>query len=108
MKNINIRTIKTARTEKEINIAAKKGFRPLLKPVEPSNNIKIKYAVMQDSKTGEIHVINDYRAINTSNNNLHVAIDFRFYYPYHFDLPFAAYLIPNDIKVNEQVYIEDL
>lgn len=108
MNNISLRTIKTARTEKEMNIAAKKGFRPLLKPVEPSKDIKVKYAVLQNSKTGEVQVINDFRAAQMGDKNFKVAIDFTFYYPYHFELPFAAYLIPNDIKLDEQVYIEDL
>ncbi len=30
------------------------------------------------------------------------------YYPYHFESPFAAYLIPKDIAVGERVFIEDL
>ena len=27
-------------------------------------------------------------------------IDYSFYYPYHFDSPFAAYLIPKDLQKN--------
>lgn len=30
------------------------------------------------------------------------------YYPYNFPNPFAAYLVPPDIAVGEQVWLEDL
>ena len=35
-------------------------------------------------------------------------IDWTYYYPYTFNSPFAAYLIPKDIKTGERVFIEDL
>jgi len=35
-------------------------------------------------------------------------VDWTHYYPYKFESPFAAYLIPSDIKRGEMVFIEDL
>ena len=105
--NNNLRIIETARSEEAINEATKKGFRPLVKPVVPSNEIGIKYAVLQNQTTGEIEVINDYRA-DKEDDNIVKVIDFQFYYPYHFKLPYAAYLIPKDLKVGEQVWLSDL
>ncbi len=31
-----------------------------------------------------------------------------YYYPYQFPSPFAAYLIPSDLKVGERVILDDL
>lgn len=106
------RIIKTARKEKEINKAAKNGFWPLIKKVTKSPKIQTKYCVTQDQKTGEIQVHRDFRGSfefgGQESNNDKVVIDWTFYYPYHFKLPFAAYLIPKDIKVGEHVILEDL
>ena len=63
--NINgLRVIKTARDEESINEAARNGFFPLVKKVIPSPEIRSKYSVLQNRKTGEIKVIGDYRAIS--------------------------------------------
>jgi hypothetical protein len=104
-----LRVIKTARDADSINKAAKSGFKPLIKKVEPSDNIRSKYAVVQNKKTGEIAIAGDYRADYAGDNNdFETVIDWTFYYPYSFKSPFAAYLIPKDIKVGERVFIEDL
>lgn len=100
----NLRVIKTARNEKDINEAAKQGFWPLVKKVIPSDKIKSKYAVSQNMNTGEIEVCGDYRSGCEDSD----VIGWTFYYPYHFESPYAAYLIPKDIKIGEKVFIEDL
>lgn len=102
-----LRVIKTARDEASINDAARRGFRPLVKPVEPSSLIRSKYAVIQNRVTGAIQVIGDYRCLGTAGDE-EVVIDFTFYYPHLFPSPFAAYLIPRDLQVGERVYLEDL
>ncbi len=113
MSNINnpsdLRVIRTARSKEAINQAAKEGFWPLVKPVIPSPEIKTKYAVIQHSETGEIEVSADFRFDSMSfGEKGNKVIDFTFYYPYHFENPFAAYLIPKDLKVGEKVFLEDL
>jgi hypothetical protein len=106
----NLRIIKTARDEDSINKAAKKGFKPLIKMVEPLAEIRSKYSVVQNKLTGEIKVVCDYRESfdDNENNQFETVIDWTFYYPHNFNSPFAAYLIPKDIKVGERVFIEDL
>ena len=106
----NIRIVKTARDKKSINEAASKGLQPLLKKVVPSSEIRSKYAVMQNKKTGEIMVIGDYRIFHDleGNPDLVTVIDWTEYYPHNFASPFAAYLIPKDIQIGERVFIEDL
>ena len=128
----NLRVINTARSEEAINKAVADGYWPLIKPVVPSPEIKIKYAVLQDKVTGKITVIHDYRDDNyaldikpISSLNAFGEIDdttsvadkelpndtvipFTFYYPHHFESPFAAYLIPSDIVIGENVILSDL
>ena len=105
-----LRVIKTARDKDKINLAAKSGYRPIIKKVEPSDKIRTKYSVVQNKKTGEIEIFGDYRMRSFSNNNndFEIVIDWTFYYPYSFESPFAAYLIPKDIEIGERVFIEDL
>jgi hypothetical protein len=98
--------IKTARSEEAINLAAKQGFYPLVKRVVQSDDIKSKFAIVQHEKSGEIKVLGDYR--DTDYEGYKLVIDFTWYYPYHFKSPFAAYLIPKDLKKGERVFLEDL
>lgn len=102
-----LRVIKTARDKEAINRAANQGYYPLIKKVECSDEIKSKYAVLQNKETGEIKVIGDYRS-RYDGDGYEVVIGFTFYYPHHFESPFAAYLIPEDLKAGERVYLEDL
>ena len=107
----NLRSIGTARDEQAINRAAKKGFFPLLKKVEPSDTLRTKFSVKQNKKTGQITVVSDYRDRGYSRSNeggFETVIPFTFYYPYTFASPFAAYLLPKDLKVGEKVWLLDL
>jgi len=105
-----LRVIKTARDKNSINKAAKNGLKPLIKKVEPSDEIRSKYSLIQNKKTGEIEIICDYRMGFHSNDNeeFETVIDWTDYYPHRFKSPFAAYLIPKDIIIGERVFIEDL
>lgn len=104
-----LRVIKTARDEESINEAARNGFKPLIKKIIPSDEIRTKYAVFQNKKTGEIQVVGDYRGEGLFRDGDYAkVIDWTFYYPYSFTSPFAAYLIPQDIQVGERVFLEDL
>ena len=98
------RVIKTARTVEDINSAARLGLRPLVKPVKPSRDIHGMVAVFQDPETGEIQLSGDSRGGGRGE----MVIDYTLYYPYHFPNPFAAYLIPRDLAVGEEVWLEDL
>ena len=108
LNRVGIRTIQTARDEESINLAAKNGFFPLMKKVAPDKRIRSKYAIFQNKETGEIRVSGDYRSYDYEDKKFKPVIDFTFYYPHHFPSPFAAYLIPNDLRIGERVFIEDL
>jgi hypothetical protein len=105
-----LRVIKTGRDKDSINKAAKSGLNPLIKKVEPSDEIRSKFSVVQNKKTGEIEIVGDYRRGFHSDDRgeFVTVIDWSFYYPHNFKSPFAAYLIPKDIVVGERVYVEDL
>ena len=103
----NLRIIKTARDKDAINQAAKAGYFPLVKILEPSEQIRSKFAVLQNIKTGEILVPNDFRCSSGGKDYTKI-IDFTPYYPYSFSSPYAAYLIPKDITAGEHVFLEDL
>jgi hypothetical protein len=100
----NRRVIKTGRTVEEINAAARKGLCPLVKPVKPSSDIHRMVAVFQHPETGEIELSGDVRRRGQGEK----VIDYTLYYPYHFPNPFAAYLLPCDLAVGEEVWLEDL
>lgn len=102
----NLRVIKTARSESAINTAADEGYMPLVKVVKASDEIKSKFAVLQNKTTGKIEVSGDYRFAHKEGYEM--VVDFTWYYPHNFESPFAAYLIPKDIMVGEKVFIEDL
>jgi len=105
-----LRIIKTGRDRDIINNAARNGFKPLIKKVRPSDEIRSKYSVIQNKKTGEIKIIGDLRFdyLTDDSGDFVTVIDWTYYYPHNFKSPFAAYLIPNDIIVGEMVFVEDL
>ena len=109
--NINdLIIIKTARNKDSINEAAKAGYKLIIKKVEPSSQIRSKYSVVQNINTGEIEVLGDLRIRLDYDNdpNFETIIDWTLYYPYNFESPFAAYLIPPDLEKGEIVLVEDL
>ena len=99
------RTIKTARTSDEINKAAKKGYRPLIKEVVQSEKIRSKTIIFQNKTTGEIMIAGDFRIEPREGYEWLMRI---WSYPYRFDSPYAAYLIPKDLKIGEKVFLEDI
>jgi hypothetical protein len=104
-----MRTIKTARNLDEINQGVRDGFTPLIKKVEPSDKIRVKYALYKNLITDEFKEINDFRSESSFDRILHeVIINWDSYYPYKFESPYAAYLIFKDIKEGEKVIVEDV
>ena len=97
--------IKTARDLEAINQAVKEGFIPIFRKVEPDPKIRTKYAVYRNTNTGEYVQKGDFRWIGSE---FETVIDFTYYYPYHFESPFAAYLVPKDLASGTRVLLEDL
>jgi hypothetical protein len=97
--------IQTARSKEAINHAAKEGFRPLVKPVIPSKDIHSMVMVYQDEVTGEIETCGDLRGRPQGKKEV---IPPTFYYPYHFECPYAAYLLPPELAVGTKVWLDDV
>ncbi len=106
----NLRVIKTARTEKEINDAVKEGYFPLLKKVERDKKIYTRLSVYQNRNTGEVVTFSDLRFLYWNKEILKDCNEVftLHYYPYNFPNPYAAYLIPKDIVEGEKVYLDDI
>ena len=101
--NQNLRTIKTARSVAAINQGVKEGFFPLITEVGDLSLFKSKCLFSQNKITGEVsNVMSDFRS---SGHFLSAEEDgYRFFnlkkpkYKYDYELPFAAYLLPKDLK----------
>lgn len=102
----NLRVIKTARTLDSINAGAEAGFRPLVQPVEPSEDIHHFIGVFQHKETGAIKVSGDCRG--RFGEDYKCVIPYHFYYPYKYPAPYAAYLLPPDLVEGERVWLEDV
>jgi hypothetical protein len=100
--------IRTARTLEEIEEGRSQGFFPLIKRIEPHPEIQRKFAVIQDLQTGAVRMVSDYRSSSIMASQEELILDFDFYYPYQWPLPFAAYLLPRDLPKGEKVWLEDL
>jgi hypothetical protein len=111
--NQNLRTIKTARSVAAINQGVKEGFFPLITEVGDLSLFKSKCLFSQNKITGEVsNVTSDFRS---SGHFLSDEEDgYRFFnikkpkYKYDYELPFAAYLLPKDLKKGEKVFLEDV
>jgi hypothetical protein len=97
--------IKTARDLDAINQAVKEGFIPIFQKVEPDPKIRTKYAVFRNRNTGEYVRMGDFRYIGPE---FETVIGFTYYYPYQFESPFAAYLVPKDLAPGTRVLLEDV
>jgi hypothetical protein len=102
----NLRVVKTARTEKAINSAAKEGFRPLVKAVKPDPEIGNTLTVYQHRESGEIKVVGDCRY--HPEEGYERVLPYIHYYTYHFPQPYAAYLVPPDLEEGEHVWLDDI
>jgi hypothetical protein len=104
------RRIRTVRTPEEINAAAERGLWPLIVEIKPNPEIRSKIGVLQNPQTGEISLRSDYRSyfLDKGTEAWEMVLPFTWYYPYCWEHPFAAYLIPPDIKIGERVIIEDV
>lgn len=110
--NINgLRIIKTARNfyETDINSLIDSGYITLIKKLEPLPDLFIETYIFQHKQTKKIKILGeDRRGWYRFDESEHKLLEKIIYYPYEFENPYAAYLIPPDIQLNEKVFISDL
>ena len=105
----DLRVISTIRGETAINAAKEMGLKLLELRAEVSDQFKVKYKKLQHRKTGEIITIGDFRDDNLYRNlGYKTLVDWTSKNPSKFFSPYAAYVIPKDIKKGECVLINDV
>ena len=105
-KSDNLRVIKTIRGETSIKAAKAMGLKLLELRAEVSDEFKVKYKKLQHRKTGEIITIGDFRAGNGP--EWKTLVNWTSENPSKFFSPYAAYVIPKDLKKGECVLINDV
>jgi len=104
-----LRVISTIRGETAINAAKEMGLKLIELRAEVSDEFKVKYKKLQHRKTGEIITIGDFREDNFySNLGYKTLVDWTSKNPSKFFSPYAAYVIPRDLKKGECVLINDV
>lgn len=97
-----IRIIHSARTIELMNRAVEDGFNLLLKPIVQNEDIWTKMEVTLDDD-GFVEINSDFRAMTHDSESLYFH-----YNEYRSPLPFAAYLVPGDLRAKERVFLIDL
>ncbi len=101
-----LRLIRTIRGERAIKAAKDMGLKLLELKAEVSDEFKVKYKKLQHRKTGEIITIGDFRADGGS--EWKTLVNWTSRNPSKFFSPYAAYVIPKDLKKGECVLINDV
>ena len=101
-----LRVIRTIRGETAIKAAKDMGLKLLELRAEVSDEFKVKYKKLQHRKTGEIITIGDFRAGNGP--EWKTLVNWTSENPSKFFSPYAAYVIPKDLKKGERVLINDV
>ena len=101
-----LRIIRTIRGETTINAAKEMGLKLIELRAEVSDEFKVKYKKLQHRKTGEIITIGDFRADHGW--EWKTLVNWTYRNPSKFFSPFAAYIVPKDLKSSERVLINDV
>ena len=101
-----IRVIRTIRGETAINAAKDMGLKLIELRAEVSDEFKVKYKKLQHRKTGKIITIGDFRG--PDGWEWKTLVDWTYRNPSKFFSPFAAYIVPKDLKSGERVLINDV
>lgn len=102
----DLRVIKIAWTEDEMNEALDNDFDLHFIDYHQNPQVNRKLLVVKENDTGRIRCCSDFRVLMKGDHTL-----IKTYYgnfPLKTTLPFAAYILPKDIKKNEYVVIEDV
>jgi hypothetical protein len=107
--NNGLRVIRTIRGETAINVAKEMGLKLIELRAEVSDEFNVKYKKVKDKLTGKIVTLGDFREdhyFRKSRYKTLVAWTSR--NPSKFFSPYAAYIVPKDLKSGERVLINDV
>ena len=107
--NDGLRVIRTIRGETAIKAAKDMGLKLIELRAEVSDEFKVKYKKMKNWTTGHIVTLGDFRDDNYYNNmGYKTLVNWTSRNPSKFFSPFAAYIVPKDLKSGERVLINDV
>jgi hypothetical protein len=104
----NLRVIRTIRGARAIKAAKEMGLKLIELRAEVSDQFKVKYKKKKDKLTGKIITIGDYRADHHDSWRYKTVVDWTSRNTSKFFSPFAAYIVPKDLKSGERVLINDV
>ena len=104
-----LRVTRTIRGETAINAAKEMGLKLIELRAEVSDEFNIKYKKVKDKLTGKIVTLGDFREDHYFRKSRYKTIvDWTSRNPSKFFSPFAAYIVPKDLKSGERVLINDV
>jgi len=107
--NNGLRVIRTIRGETAINAAKEMGLKLIELRAEVSDEFKVKYKKVKDKLTGKIVTLGDFREDHYFRKSRYkTLVNWTSRNPSKFFSPFAAYIVPKDLKPGERVLINDV
>ena len=104
-----LRVIRTIRGETAIKAAKEMGLKLIELRAEVSDEFKVKYKKVKDKLTGKIVILGDFREDHYFRKSRYkTLVDWTSRNPSKFFSPFAAYIVPKDLKSGERVLINDV
>ena len=104
-----LRVIRTIRGETAINTAKEMGLKLIELRAEVSDEFKVKYKKVKDKLTGKIITLGDFREDHYFRKSRYkTLVNWTSRNPSKFFSPFAAYIVPKDLKSGERVLINDV
>lgn len=103
--------IRTARTLEDMNFAAANGYKLLVRRAGSGEGVRLQLAVYQDSETGCIASSDDVRwppgSFQEGANTFKPVLGYFKYKPAGPSYPVAAYVVPPDLPIGTEVFVED-
>ena len=104
-----LRLIRTIRGETAITTAKEMGLKLIELRAEVSDEFKVKYKKVKDKLTGKIVTLGDFREDHYFRKSRYkTLVNWTSRNPSKFLSPFAAYIVPKDLKSGERVLINDV
>jgi len=106
----NLRVIKTIRSFREINNWIDDGYKVIVREHKRLPLLFRNVTIGEHKVTKKIEIFHEDALKHWFYQQLaeYKKLKKIRYYPYKFENPYGAYLIPPDIQLNEKVYVEDL
>ncbi len=106
MNPLNLPIVRTARDLDEINTAAKSGYLIVIQKAETNPPFGRTLNIYRNTKSGLYS--QEPLTLDNAPEKWETVLGPWEYFPPRFKIPFAAYLVPTDLPVGTQVWLEDV